>query len=229
MENELNPVSLSTWSSITTLSMPLNEDKARGDMLPINYTKWIKVCKNDFYGKLEKMLSIKMSSVTIKELLDRMYSIENFSNQRHDAMMKAIDREVRFKNKVEPLKFSVNDSEHSYYAMEVSIENFKIFLEEILEEPLTEDFDEPALNKIVWITKLKWITICKNEWYDEIERVLNFDRDGLKALDSFVNQLYSTDVFTDDRHAMIMKAINRELKFKQRVEVIKVYPTESYS
>lgn len=232
MEDELKSISLCTWPSTSTLNMSMSseaEDKPRSDMLSINYTKWIKVCKNDWYDKLEKMLSITKSSVTIKDSIDRLYSVDNFSDQRYDIMMKAIDREVRFKNKVEPLKFYVSNTNHSYYAVKVSMENFKILMEEILEDPLTMDNADPAVDRLVWITKLKWISICKNEWYEKMEKVLTITKAGLQALDSLVNQLYSVDVFTDEKHEVMMKAVDRELKFKERVKVLKVYSSNSYS
>lgn len=231
MEEELKSLSLSTWPSTTTLSMTMTEaeDKERNGMISINYTKWIKVCKNDWYDKLEKMLSIRKSAVTIKDVIDDLYSIEKFSDHRHDTMMKAIDREVRFKNKVEPLKFYVSNSSFSHYSTKVTMENFKILLEEILADELNAEIVSADSEKLVWVTKLKWITICKNEWYEKMEQELNFDKTGLQPLDPMIGQLYSIDLFSDEKHDIMMKAVDRELKFKNRVKPLKVYPGNSYN
>lgn len=234
------------FSKITTNgAINQNAGKIEEDMIEIKFDRWIEYCKHGWYEKLDEVLGIQKKEVTIKEFIDDLYSVQNFSDSAHEAMLGAIDRELRFKKKVEPLQVGVQacidikqfinypykitgpvDSKnyYSYYSKNVTMENLRIFIEDILNEnqPIDSKFQN---EKTIKVPRTKYIKICENEWYGLALDNLDIPSEALQSLEILINNLYSAETFTDEKHKQMLDAISREYRFRDATENLVMYET----
>lgn len=225
--------------------LQLTTKKGKEDLIAITFDRWIEYCKNEWYEKLNDQLEIQIQDVTIKDLIDDLYSIKKFTDDRHEAVMSAIDRELRFKKKVEPLQISFPSLQYfppfmnypynstkpldatvsrSYYSKVVTMENFRILLEDILKTAESTDATEGD-GKMIQVQRSKYISMCENEWYQLALEILDIPVIALQPLDILLSNLYSPDTFTDEKHKQMLDAIYRELRFKNATEKLVIYAT----
>lgn len=139
LEDELNSIYLGTWSSTSssTWSMSTSEPE-----ITIKYERYIDFCKFEWFEKLNDVLQISTNDIKKankpdeSEVIKKLYSTEGFSKDRHNTAMKLIDQQLKFKTKIEPLKFQVQrtvpttPTSNMYFGNNpyniVNIENFEI-------------------------------------------------------------------------------------------------------
>lgn len=216
--------------------------------MTISYERWIAYCKHGWYEKLEELLGIPREEVTVKKLINEIFSKNVFSDKKFQLMYDAIHRELRFKRKVEPIEVSIpatsdacqlkyfpnfafsmmNTSDSniycSFYSREVTMANFEITFDEILNTSENIDLNEREV-KTVQISKAKYISMCENEWYELVLEMLGIPTRVLQPLDILLQNLYSSETFTDEKHKQMLDAIYREQKYKGATEKLVMFET----
>lgn len=100
-------------------------------------TKWIHLCEADFYNQLHTRLDFNVQEFEqIVKLTDEFYTLTKFTDEKHNILMAAIVREIKFKTRVQDITFEYyynNEKyEKSYYTKAVSVQSFLIALEDVL-------------------------------------------------------------------------------------------------
>ena len=105
----------------------LTTERVNDSLVVIHKTKWIHLCKTDFYDQLKTLLDIdEKETKPIRGLIDDLYTVKRFTEEKHSVLKRAIDRELRLKAKLQAT---------SHYDKTISFQGLLILLEEMLNEP----------------------------------------------------------------------------------------------
>lgn len=153
-----------------------------------------------------------------------MDSPSDFSKKRHQAALKLIEKQVRFRQKIDATETSVNyhskvsrecevstKDYHSNYA-DLALINIKLVLEDVLTLSIPDN-DEDKGDQMV--SKGSYIEMCKELFKEELcEKFQVYELPGTELLHSLLQRVFSVDVFTEKIHQKLIKWIFRELRLK---------------
>lgn len=110
----------------------------------VNKEKWINVCKYDFYDNLHTKLDItKVEAEQLHGIVDDLYSLQNFTELRHEALMATIERQHVLKEKLEEVVRNYSEKHNWRGTLEVevpeyskilSIKSFLVKITDLLDE-----------------------------------------------------------------------------------------------
>lgn len=216
-----------------TAVIPSQEDAK----IVVPYKRYIDFCHFEWYEKLQQILQIKKASVKSDTYLalHTLYSVGNFTKTKHLEALKLIDNQLTFKRKTEPLKFEVkcrncsfsgfsqcnvctHKSDHycSYYCAEIALTNIKLDLEEHILQMPSELVDRTD----VLVSRMKYIRMCRSEWLEGLNN-LGLQKRDMDTLKGHTEKVYSSNVFTEQMHERLMRAIAREKRFITEVSAMK--------
>lgn len=92
------------------------------DTVAISKEQWIHVCKIDFMEHLDDNLEITKSKANIlMGPIDKFYSNEHFTDEKHRNLLKSVDYQKRLKEHLEPLKRDFTVYDYTYHIPEYTV------------------------------------------------------------------------------------------------------------